>query len=527
MPQISRFFGIIISMFYEEHNPPHFHAAYGEYKIETQIVTEGWYYATQTTDTATVQNFVYDENGRIVQESQLEYEYDNDIQLVAPSTGFRNTYAYDSYGNQSVIITEYYDNGEWFVEYKYVNIYDADGIELNYEIYLWDSLASDWVGTYRYSTAYNEAGNFTEEAYYEWNSEISDWYLATIYEYFYNETGYLSALYYSEYDLMLTRANYSFDENNMPVELIEEYYDTNLEEWFNGSRTTYTYNADNLLAEETKYYWYIDIWENSELYTYAYDTEGNLNEKITKSWDGELWNVSLTETWVYDSKGRMLEYLGEPYDGKNEWAYDEFDNLILYADYIWFNPGKGEWMEFHVEEYAYNAENVLIMESNYSHIQGEGNKTEYTYENGFLIEEMTFGYWPGGWYQINNAIYTYDENDNLEEKLVKYWDEWGTQTWTDSGRELYYFSLYEVIQDVATDKLNSEVSIYPNPASNVLNFNNISGNAVISIYDLTGKQVLNQTNTNNQISVNSLTNGVYIIKIIDNSQIETAKFIKQ
>jgi len=30
MPEISRFFGIIIKMFYDDHNPPHFHAEYGE-----------------------------------------------------------------------------------------------------------------------------------------------------------------------------------------------------------------------------------------------------------------------------------------------------------------------------------------------------------------------------------------------------------------------------------------------------------------------------------------------------------------
>lgn len=28
MPEISRFFGIIIRMFYDEHNPPHVHAEY-------------------------------------------------------------------------------------------------------------------------------------------------------------------------------------------------------------------------------------------------------------------------------------------------------------------------------------------------------------------------------------------------------------------------------------------------------------------------------------------------------------------
>jgi len=29
MPEISRFFGIVIQMFYNDHSPPHFHAKYG------------------------------------------------------------------------------------------------------------------------------------------------------------------------------------------------------------------------------------------------------------------------------------------------------------------------------------------------------------------------------------------------------------------------------------------------------------------------------------------------------------------
>lgn len=30
MPTISRFFGIVIKMYHSDHNPPHFHAQYGE-----------------------------------------------------------------------------------------------------------------------------------------------------------------------------------------------------------------------------------------------------------------------------------------------------------------------------------------------------------------------------------------------------------------------------------------------------------------------------------------------------------------
>jgi hypothetical protein len=39
MPEICRFYGIVIGMFYNEHLPPHFHAKYGEYEIEININT--------------------------------------------------------------------------------------------------------------------------------------------------------------------------------------------------------------------------------------------------------------------------------------------------------------------------------------------------------------------------------------------------------------------------------------------------------------------------------------------------------
>lgn len=39
MPEISRFLGIVISMYYDEHNPAHFHAKYENYKISIEIET--------------------------------------------------------------------------------------------------------------------------------------------------------------------------------------------------------------------------------------------------------------------------------------------------------------------------------------------------------------------------------------------------------------------------------------------------------------------------------------------------------
>ena len=45
MPEIARFYGIVIKLFFGDHPPPHFHAIYGEYNalisIESLEVIEG------------------------------------------------------------------------------------------------------------------------------------------------------------------------------------------------------------------------------------------------------------------------------------------------------------------------------------------------------------------------------------------------------------------------------------------------------------------------------------------------------
>jgi len=45
MPEIARFYGIVIKLFFGDHPPPHFHAVYGEYNalfnIETLEMIEG------------------------------------------------------------------------------------------------------------------------------------------------------------------------------------------------------------------------------------------------------------------------------------------------------------------------------------------------------------------------------------------------------------------------------------------------------------------------------------------------------
>jgi hypothetical protein len=39
MPRISEFYGIVVTMYSNDHAPPHFHARYGEYEAKIDIST--------------------------------------------------------------------------------------------------------------------------------------------------------------------------------------------------------------------------------------------------------------------------------------------------------------------------------------------------------------------------------------------------------------------------------------------------------------------------------------------------------
>jgi hypothetical protein len=39
MPELSRFLGIVIAMYYRDHAPPHFHAVYGDFEVTIEIAS--------------------------------------------------------------------------------------------------------------------------------------------------------------------------------------------------------------------------------------------------------------------------------------------------------------------------------------------------------------------------------------------------------------------------------------------------------------------------------------------------------
>ncbi|MDG5490371.1 T9SS type A sorting domain-containing protein [Psychroserpens sp. SPM9] len=78
-------------------------------------------------------------------------------------------------------------------------------------------------------------------------------------------------------------------------------------------------------------------------------------------------------------------------------------------------------------------------------------------------------------------------------------------------------------QEVTADTFK----VYPNPTAtgfvNIVSANN--ENVAVTVYDILGKQVINETLTNNRVNVSALNTGVYILKISQNNASVTKKLV--
>ena len=78
-----------------------------------------------------------------------------------------------------------------------------------------------------------------------------------------------------------------------------------------------------------------------------------------------------------------------------------------------------------------------------------------------------------------------------------------------------------------------QITLYPNPATNTLTLNLSQlqklQNASLSIYDIQGKQLLQQniTDTQTQIDISSFAKGIYIVKLQTDKETLQSKFVKE
>jgi len=85
-----------------------------------------------------------------------------------------------------------------------------------------------------------------------------------------------------------------------------------------------------------------------------------------------------------------------------------------------------------------------------------------------------------------------------------------------------------IVKQAVINPLNqTDIMIYPNPVSTILNVKNISKKANYKIYSAAGQLVSDGLILNNKIDVTRLINGLYVIELVDGDKTVQKKFIKE
>ena len=260
---------------------------------------------TSLSTNAMATNYMYDEDGRLIQESYgsgyVDYTYNSEGYLVLKkeSNGNTTSYTYDAKGNK---LTEVYEHGDVVSDYTYT---------------------------------YDDKGNVIKEVWKtneEFESPSSITSITQTYSY--DDKGNRLSYTYEDDIGNTSTSTTTYDDHNNPI--TRSYTDGGVAT----QNLTYEYVYDdrgNILTLTT----IVDrfdgnIYESEVSYTYTYDENGNILNKETHKGNGEV----VYSTYTYDETGNLLSVNehGVYPNHNNDWRsykaynYDEYGNLINEKD---------------------------------------------------------------------------------------------------------------------------------------------------------------------------------------------------
>lgn len=109
----------------------------------------------------------------------------------------------------------------------------------------------------------------------------------------------------------------------------------------------------------------------------------------------------------------------------------------------------------------------------------------------------------------------------------------GSQVFRDNGKfnDVARYFLNVTTNGAGTlgieEALSNNVSIYPNPVVDMLNIESDSEIRYVEIFDISGRMVLRTEGNNTRISTQSLTSGVYAVRVVTENDVCVQKIVKE
>lgn len=226
--------------------------------------------------------------------------------------------------------------------------------------------------------------------------------------------------------------------------------------------------------------------ESRKTFVYA---GNNLFQTISYEDDGGSWIEDERVTLSYDGSGNISARVIETYDETNSnWVKEELDSFTY-------------------------ASGVVSMHVKYNYVGtswvGE-DKEFYTYA-GNKLSEMVEKEWNGTDFIDNSKVVFYYTGNKLDSALEYASNMSGGWSTTPTGRIIASSGPLSGVS-----KLNQSavaISVFPNPANNMITFSQDLSGAEINIYSMQGQLMFNEVVDNNSVDISTLNTGVYFILI--------------
>lgn len=296
---------------------------------------------------------------------------------------------------------------------------------------------------------------------------------------------------------------------------------------------TFTHDVDGRIATHEIKSWDTEIndFVNNWKYSYSYSSTGLLREKHIAYANANTpnWKDILIEKYDYNSEGKYTEFRREE---------DPSIGNAVFEKHVFYYKSNGNLDKV---DYHYKRGNSLKHERTMNVTSdSNGNITEV------LVKELSQGNWKNAF----KREFVYDSSTSFAEayadpSALSYFEyisayaqnaflSYTGYMWTSNGWDKRLTNKYNYTKksDMSVkDNIlsNNKFSIAPNPAHDFINisFDGLYKPNDFEIYNATGQLIMKGKIINNKVGVNSLSKGVYFLKINLNGKQFTKEFIKR
>jgi ASPIC and UnbV/FG-GAP-like repeat/Secretion system C-terminal sorting domain len=244
-----------------------------------------------------------------------------------------------------------------------------------------------------------------------------------------------------------------------------------------------------------------------------FDNDGNLD--IFTNGNMLFGNGDLTFTYNPNLSLPNSAYGGSIGDLNNDGFLDMFGSNNIYIN----SGNANNWIKIVTEGMAHSA-------TNRSNRNGIGARVEISTPSGVQIRDVRSG--EGFRYMHTMNTHFGIGTDTTINYIRIYWPSGVVDNINNPT-----INSAVVVQEGQSLSLNDtlvdDLIIYPNPTTGIININASYGfdTAIYTVFDISGKRILNGKFSENTINVTNIASGNYILRIMNEGQIKSQKFIKK